>query len=72
MGLNIKEKFPGLDPHQLQMKQRAIQREQELYEAMAQYQMMVMAGVGGGGSASNVDPTANQYVENDYVEDYFV
>jgi len=68
MGQNIKEKFPGLDPYQLQMKQRVIQREQELYEAMAQYQMMVMAGVGGGG----FDPTANQYVENDYVEDYFV
>lgn len=42
MGQNIKEKFPGLDPHQLQMKQRAIQREQELYEAMAQYQMKVV------------------------------
>ena len=50
MGQDIGKKFPGLDPHQLQMKQRAIQREQELYEAMAQYQMMVMAGVGGGGS----------------------
>jgi hypothetical protein len=53
-----------------------LQWEHELLleQARKRFNMIVMTGgaAGGSGSASEVDLTANQYVENDYVEDYFV
>ena len=57
-----------------EQRQARLQWEQELLMEQARVKMMAMMGgaAGGGGSASKVDPTANQYVENDYVEDYFV
>jgi len=57
MRQDIRKKFPGLDPYQEQMKKIAIQREQELYEAMAQYQATQSSALSGGGSnAINCDP----------------
>jgi hypothetical protein len=57
MRQNIGKKFPGLDPYQEEMKKIVIQREQELYEAMAQYQATQSSALSGGGSnAINCDP----------------
>ena len=51
-------------------------REQLLFEQQMnfqiQQQMLSSMAASGGGPSQTTDPSENSYVENDYIDDYFV
>jgi hypothetical protein len=55
-------------PEQLHARKKM--EETMMFERMSFSAAMAAAAAAAGGS-KKVDPTANKYVENDYVEDYF-
>jgi|688.fasta_scaffold170650_4 hypothetical protein len=65
---NFNDRFrnTGLNEMQINMKYEVLLREQEMYQALLREQEMYSIGSGG-----LIDNTINNYVENDYVENYF-
>lgn len=61
---------PGIAKLPINEQIRQFQFAQQRFAQQQQYIMNTMV-VAGGGGAANVDPSFNEFVDDDYIDDYF-
>ncbi len=67
---SIKSSNPTIDDR-LAKQQAWVLRDKMIFEKTAVSSSSSSAGAGGGGSKKINDPSENNYVENNYIDDYF-